>query len=252
MGTDRKAGGDMGAKIGCVTGADMGLGWELTKLGLEKGYDMVALVLREDGEKICGLSAAYPGKLTILGVDVTDEGAVEGAAATVAQKFPCVDFIVNNAGVLFGSKYDKIDEIVDLDVAKFRRTLDVNVTGMAIVLKYFMPLIYKSASPVVVNITSEAGYLASGGHNYLSYSVSKYAANMYSQKILNYLRSERPDLHVRLFMMHPGRMQTVMGAENAQIEPSESARGIYRVIDGEVDPQLDIPFINYKGEAMPH
>ena len=62
----------------------------------------------------------------------------------------------------FGSKYDKIDEIVDLDVAKFRKTLDVNVTGMAIVLKYFMPYLYKSSCPVIINITSEVAYLGSG------------------------------------------------------------------------------------------
>lgn len=75
---------------------------------------------------------------------------------------------------------------------------------------------------------------------------------MYTQKIRNYLHDVRPELGVRIFMMHPGRMQTVMGAENAQISPSESAEGIYKVIEGEIDPKLDIPFINYKGETMPH
>ena len=54
---------------------------------------------------------------------------------------------------------------------------------------------------------------------------------MYTQKIRNYLHDERPELGVRIFMMHPGRMQTVMGAENAQIPSSESAEGIYKVID---------------------
>lgn len=237
---------------GMITGTDIGLGLELTKLGLEKGCRMIAVVLDWNGENIHALQEEYGSALTIVGADITDEATVKNAADRLAGQFDCIDFIVNNAGVLFGSKFDKIDEIVDLDVAKFRRTLDVNVTGMAIVLKYFMPYVYKSKSPVVINVTSEAGYLGAGGYNYLSYSVSKYAANMYSQKIHNYLCDVRPELGVRLFMMHPGRMQTVMGAENAQIPPRESAEGIFKVIEGEIDPKLDIPFINYKGEAMPH
>lgn len=237
---------------GLITGADMGLGFELTKLGLLRGNTMIAIVLHASRENITGLKSQYGDKLTIIAADITDEAAIRDAADRISDKFKQIDFIVNNAGVLFGSKYDKIDEIVDLDVAKFRKTLDVNVTGMAIVLKYFMPYLYKSSCPVIINITSEAAYLGSGGYNYLSYSVSKYAANMYTQKIRNYLHDERPELGVRIFMMHPGRMQTVMGAENAQIPSSESAEGIYKVIEGETDPKLEIPFINYKGEAMLH
>jgi NAD(P)-dependent dehydrogenase (short-subunit alcohol dehydrogenase family) len=237
---------------GLITGADTGLGFELTKMGLLKGNRMIAIVLNASGEQITGLQSEYPDKLTVIAADITEEEAIKNAAAGISDKFDGIDFIVNNAGVLFGSKYDKIDEIVDLDVEKFRKTLDVNVTGMAIVLKYFMPYLYHSSNPVIINITSEAGYLGSGGYNYLSYSVSKYAANMYTQKIRNYLHDVRPELGVRIFMMHPGRMQTVMGAENAQISPSESAEGIFKVIEGEIDPKLDIPFINYKGETMPH
>jgi NAD(P)-dependent dehydrogenase (short-subunit alcohol dehydrogenase family) len=237
---------------GLITGADTGLGFELTKMGLLKGNRMIAIVLNASGEQIIGLQSEYPDKLTVIAADITEEEAIKNAAAGISDKFDGIDFIVNNAGVLFGSKYDRIDEIVDLDVAKFRKTLDVNVTGMAIVLKYFMPYLYHSSYPVIINITSEAGYLGSGGYNYLSYSVSKYAANMYTQKIRNYLHDVRPELGVRIFMMHPGRMQTVMGAENAQIAPTESAEGIYKVIEGEIDPKLDIPFINYKGETMPH
>ena len=124
---------------GLITGADMGLGFELTKLGLLRGNTMIAIVLHASGENITGLKSQYGDKLTIIAADITDEASIRDAADRISDKFKQIDFIVNNAGVLFGSKYDKIDEIVDLDVAKFRKTLDVNVTGMAIVLKYFMP-----------------------------------------------------------------------------------------------------------------
>ena len=46
-------------------------------------------------------------------------------------------------------------------------------------------------------------------------------------------------------------MNTKMGVENAQIEPQEAAAGILDIAEGKIDPHLDIPFIDYRGSAMP-
>lgn len=134
----------------------------------------------------------------------------------------------------------------------FRETLEVNTIGPAIVLKEFIPYIYQAKEPCIITISSEAGHLAPGGHVYLAYSVSKHGVNMYTQKIRNYLAQTNGYEHIRVFMVHPGRMQTVMGKENAQILPKESANGIYQIIEKVIDPKLDVPFVNYKGEQVPY
>lgn len=240
--------------IGLVTGASQGLGLELVKIGLEKGYHMVAGYLNIPGEdkKLRELKQEYQDQLQIIEMDVADEEAVKKASEKFQEKFEHLDFIVNNAGVLFESKFDKYDPIQALDIAMYRKTLEVNTIGPAIVLKNFIPYIYKAKEPCIINISSEAGHLAPGGHTYLTYSVSKHAINMYTQKIRNFL-VETPDKeHIRIFMVHPGRMETVMGKENAQILPQESAKGIYKIIDKTINPKLDVPFINYKGEQMPY
>lgn len=240
--------------VGLVTGASRGLGFEMVKMGLERGYDMAACWLGypEDNSDLLGLKDIYPDKLMIIQLDVTKEEQAEAAAKQFSAVYDHLDFIVNNAGVLFESKFDERDQIRDLDIGMLRKTIDVNTVGPAIVLKSFIPFIYKGQNPCIINITSEAGHLEPAGHTYLAYAVSKHAANMYTQKIRNYLVNKYGKERYRIFMMHPGRMQTVMGVENAQISPVESAEGIYRVIDKTVDPQLDIPFINYKGEPMPY
>lgn len=240
--------------IGLVTGANRGLGYELVKMGLERGYDMIACWLGspEDDSDLLELKDQYKQKLMIIQMDVTNEDEVDEAARKFSALYDHLDFIVNNAGVLFESKFDTRDQIRDLDVKMFRKTIDVNTVGPAIVLKAFIPFIYKSQDPCIINITSEAGHLGNAGHTYLAYGVSKHAANMYTQKIRNYLVNKYGKGRVRVFMMHPGRMQTVMGAENAQISPVESAEGIYKVIDKTLNPDMEIPFINYKGEPMPY
>ena len=243
--------------IGLVTGANRGLGYEMIKEGLRRGHTMLAACRNTGDETSVGgllkLKEQYPGSLRILEMDVTDREMTEKAALQVQQEFGHIDFLVNNAGVLFEKMVMPGDAIADLDVEKFRKTLDVNVTGTAIVLKYFIRLLYASEDACIVNITSEAGHLSPQGYNYLAYSVSKHAANMYTQKVRNYLAEEQADRHMRIYMIHPGRMDTIMGKENAQIPPSESAAGLYDILDRKKQiPDMDVPFINYRGEPMPY
>ncbi len=170
--------------IGLVTGANRGLGYEMIKEGLRRGHTMLAACRNTGDENSVGgllkLEEQYPGSLKILEMDVTDREMTEKAALQVQQEFGHIDFLVNNAGVLFEKMVMPGDAIADLDVEKFRKTLDVNVTGTAIVLKYFIRLLYASKDACIMNITSEAGHLSPQGYNYLAYSVSKHAANMYT------------------------------------------------------------------------
>ncbi|MGB4658064.1 MAG: SDR family NAD(P)-dependent oxidoreductase, partial [Mobilitalea sp.] len=160
--------------IGLVTGASRGLGYMLVKKGLEQGYRMVACWLGypEDNADLLKLESKYGEQLLILQMDVTKEEEVERAAEKLSEISNKLDFIVNNAGVLFESKYDTSDTIKDLDIKMLRKTLEVNTVGPAIVMKKFIPFIYQSEDPIIINITSEAGHLSSGGHNYLAYSIS--------------------------------------------------------------------------------
>ena len=104
-----------------------------------------------------------------------------------------------------------------------------------------------------MNITSEAGHLSPEGYNYLAYSVSKHGANMYTQKIRNYLAAEKADKNIRIYMVHPGRLDTIMGKENAQIHPQKSAEGLFDILEWKTYiPPMDVPFINYRGEPMPY
>lgn len=237
-----------------VTGANRGLGYELIKAGVSQGDTMIAAYLAAmDTTDLETLQKKNPGQVMLVEMDVTSEESVQKAAQTVQEKYPAIDCVINNAGVLFETNKNLEDPIINLDLNMLKRTVEVNTYGPAIVLKYFMPLIYAAkGTPCVINVTSEAGHLRTGFYGYLAYGVSKHAANMYTQKIVNFLRATPEYQHIRIFMLHPGRMNTVMGKENRQIEPDESALGILDIVKGKIDPKMDIPFINYKGEPMPY
>lgn len=242
--------------IGFITGANRGLGLELVKTGLEKGHKILAACRSTDPEKIKELTVLqekHPADLDIFQMDVTEEKQVQETAAEIGKKYGYIDFLINNAGVLYEKMVMPGDCIEDLDIDMLKRTLDVNLVGMAIVCKYFINLLYQSETPWIINITSEAGHLNPQGYNYLAYSVSKHGANMYTQKIRNFLNEKKKEKHVKIYMVHPGRMDTIMGKENAQIQPEEAARGLYDILSGRIEiPPMDIPFINYKGQPMPY
>lgn len=76
---------------------------------------------------------------------------------------------------------------------------------------------------------------------------------MYTQKIRNYLAAEKADKNIRIYMVHPGRLDTIMGKENAQIHPQKSAEGLFDILERKTYiPPMDVPFINYRGEPMPY
>jgi NAD(P)-dependent dehydrogenase (short-subunit alcohol dehydrogenase family) len=226
-----------------------GLGFELAKEGLKRGHTIIAAQLKLNGA-IEELAEKYPDTLCVEIADVTDNDSVTAAAESVKIRFGAIDGIINNAAVLLESKFNIGDQIVDMPLDDFERTMDVNLTGVVRVCKAFMPLAYKGEDRFVINITSEGAKLHGGGIIiYPAYTVSKYALNMYTQILRNYVAEK--SLGFRVWMVHPGRMHTVMGAENAQIQPGETAENLWDIIERKKSVEHhDVPFINYKGEYM--
>lgn len=113
-----------------ITGAGSGIGRAAARRFMAAGWRVALLGRRRDaledtaGEARPDIAGDLPDTL-ILPCDVTDADAVTGAFVKVATEWGRLDALFNNAGRGLGSQL--IDEI---DVAEFRRVVDVNVTGM--------------------------------------------------------------------------------------------------------------------------
>jgi NAD(P)-dependent dehydrogenase (short-subunit alcohol dehydrogenase family) len=234
-----------------ITGSNRGLGLELTRDGIRRGFDIVASC-RTASEELSALAEEYPNRVFIQHMDVADTASVERASEETAKKCGSLNGFINNAAVLYGSKYDTRDPITTIDLAEAEDTLNINILGVIRVMKFFMPLVYQAKGDrCVVNITSEGAVLKETGHQYAVYGASKCALNGYTQRMRNYLASREDTADIRMYMIHPGRMFTVMGKENAQIQPSESSGGIWDLICRINDVYSTIPFFDYRGKPMP-
>ena len=109
------------------------------------------------------------------------------------------------------------------------RIYRTNVLGAIRVTRAMLPLVRKSASPKVVNISSGAGRI--GGRDepgMLAYGTSKAALNFATASIAAELKPGG----ITVVAMSPGWVKTDMGGPDAKIAPAESAAGIAAVIDG--------------------
>lgn len=225
-----------------ITGANRGLGLALVTFGLQNGHTVYAGVREVDEKKIShlkGLSDQFPGRLTILSVDVTRAESVLAAIQQVGEK---LDVIINNAGIL----NERDNNIEDLDIEAFKLAFEVNTLGPIRVIKHFLPLLKKGEKQSIINISSDSASLSNVSNKDYPYGLSKAALNMFSEK----LHLELKENDIQVVAIHPGWMHTDMGGDSAPTNPIDSAKGIYKIITERNFMNSHSVFADYRGKPL--
>jgi NAD(P)-dependent dehydrogenase (short-subunit alcohol dehydrogenase family) len=131
-----------------ITGANKSLGYETARRLIEAGHTV--LVGARDPER--GRAAADALGARFVQIDVTDDASVAAAAADIEAREGGIDVLINNAGVL--GTHSPADQITAGDASE---VFEVNVIGVVRVTHAFLPLLRKSAQPVIVNVSSGMG-----------------------------------------------------------------------------------------------
>jgi NAD(P)-dependent dehydrogenase (short-subunit alcohol dehydrogenase family) len=130
-----------------ITGANKGLGHEAARRLIDAGHDV--WMGARDASRGQAAADALGGRFVAL--DVTDDASVAAAVETVGA----LDVLVNNAGISGARK--PVAETTADDIAAVYAT---NVLGVVRVTQAFLPLLERSASPVIVNVSSGMGSFA--------------------------------------------------------------------------------------------
>jgi NAD(P)-dependent dehydrogenase (short-subunit alcohol dehydrogenase family) len=164
-----------------ITGANKGLGYETARRLIAAGH--AVYIGARDPER--GRRAAGRLGARFVPLDVTDDASV-AAAAKAIEADGGLDVLVNNAGVEGRTPDNRVIGPADETAGHMAALFDTNVFGLVRVLHAFLPLLARSAAPVVVNLSSglstTAGLADPGGpvHFYpgVAYPASKAAVNM--------------------------------------------------------------------------
>ena len=150
-----------------ITGAGRGIGKATAEVFLNAGWN-VGLIGRNGGalEEV----AAGHDRALVLECDVTEEAAVSGAYDRAMGAWGHLDAIFNNAGVSLLST--TIDEI---DVAEWRKVIDINLTGSFICAKHAFAIMkdQKPQGGRIINNGSVSAYVPRWGS--AAYTASKHA-----------------------------------------------------------------------------
>ncbi len=228
-----------------ITGANRGLGLELTTEAAARGHRVLAGIrsLESTRTKINELQLRYPNQITIVPLDTSEEHSVNYAATEVAQRETHIDGIINSAAILLG-RGQKIEELSFEDMDSSFRT---NLYGPMMVIKHFLPLLKNGSSQSIINISSEAGSFANACGGDYSYALTKSALNMFSAQLHKQLTPQG----YQVYAVHPGWIRTDMGGDQAPGDASESAKGIIDLIECKVKVKDRVSFIDFRGEPMP-
>jgi len=226
-----------------ISGTLKGLGACLTKKFLAEGWTVFAGVLQT--EELMDLEEIKEHeKLNIIPLDVSTKESIEHAVALIASKTEVLDVVINVAGVLLNRE----DYVISDGYEDINMTFQVNTVGPIYLNNLVLDLLIKSNKATLINISSEVLSIDGVGAKFATYVMSKTAIAQYGF-ILKATFNEL-NLAIRVFSVHPGRMKTDMGAENGEIEATTSANGIYKIAIGEVLPNNEKIYVNYKGKSM--
>jgi NAD(P)-dependent dehydrogenase (short-subunit alcohol dehydrogenase family) len=186
----------MPGKIVVITGATRGLGRVMTAGLVAAGHTVIGC--GRSGRAIAELARKHPAPHRFSAVDVANEVEVAAwAEATLAAVGP-PDLLLNNAAVM-----NRPAPLWKIPAREFDALVDVNIKGVANVLRHFLPAIVQRKAGVVVNFSS--GWGRSTSPDVAPYCATKWAIEGLSQSL-----SQEVPKGVAVVALNPGIINTDM------------------------------------------
>jgi len=224
-----------------ITGANRGIGLELSRQFAEDGWQVLACCRNPaDAGQLQALSERGLA-IEVHALDVTDYQQMAALSDQLANR--PIDILLSNAGI-YGSKGVGFGGV---DAQEWRQVLEVNTIAPLMLVQAFVGQVAASQQKLVAVISSKVGSIAdnSSGGSYV-YRSSKTAVN----QVVKSLSIDLSDRGISVISLHPGWVQTEMGGPNAEISTEQSVAGLKSILQT-AGPAQSGQFIEFDGNSIP-
>ena len=190
-----------------ITGAGRGMGIDIAKAALAKGYQVVAT--GRDPEKVTQLLGENEN-LLVVKLDVTSTSDAEAAVKAAVDRFGTIDVLVNNAGNFYAGYFEEISP------DQIEKQLATNFMGPLNVTRAVLPVMRKARSGHIISMSSIAGLV--GGEFTSAYAASKFALEGWMES----LRFEVETFGIKTTIVEPGFFRTDLLEPESRIWPELS------------------------------
>lgn len=179
-----------------ITGVTRGLGAAMTEEFIELGHTIWG----------CGRSVARIEKLQkkwdshhdFVALDVSHPQSVEQWAEKLLAKGQIPDLIINNAGII-----NRNNMLWEVPADEFSRVIDINIKGVANIIRYFVPGMVEQNHGIIVNFSS-------GWGRSVSSQVAPYCATKWAIEGLTLALAQELPSNMAAIPLNPGIINTQM------------------------------------------
>ena len=221
-------------RIFLITGANSGLGYESSKLLLQKGATVIMCcrdLVKADKAQQELKKFNYSGKIELIELDLSDLVNIKKASKFIKNNFKYLDVLINNAGIMAPPKtYSK---------QGFEIQFAVNHLAHMYLTLELLPLLEERNNSRVVTVTSGVQYFGKinwddlhGNLKYdrwASYAQSKLANVMFGLELNSRLKKTKSQ--ISSLLAHPGLARTNLQPKSVQANNSWQEEFAYKLMD---------------------
>ena len=179
-----------------LTGGTSGIGFALARQLLARGNAVI--VTGRDPTRLEAARVALPG-LQAIRSDVTDPEQIVDLHEQIVARFPAMDVLINNAGIMRNLNLAQPRDLIDVT-----REIDVALSGPVRMVQQFLPDLLSLPSGLIVNVTSGLAFVPMPAAPI--YSAAKAALHAYNKS----LRLQLAATGVRVVEIAPPPVETTL------------------------------------------
>lgn len=189
-----------------ITGVSRGLGQAMTERFIQLGHTVVGCARSQAAVDQLNEKFGSPHKFTSL--DVADEAQVMSWAKQMLSDDEPPDLLINNAAMI-----NNLAPLWEIPSEDFSHLIDVNIKGVANVIRHFVPAMIDKGSGVIVNFSS--GWGRSTSPQVASYCASKWAIEGLTRSLAQELPNGMAAIPLNPGIIHTKMLEVCYGEDAA-------------------------------------